>query len=228
MILDPTNQFIWHIAAHCDLAGKTVLEVGCGKGRVTLELARHARKVVAVDPDEGLLQAARSLVAAENVEFIRCGGESLAFAEKSFDLVVYSLSLHHIPADYMQESLRQAAKLLRDGGEMIVIEPGDNGTLIEAEERFGVGDGDERTAKEAAQRELRGLGWTVGETIRFRTLFYFDHQLDFLENLLPGHQDKPAQLVREIGAFLDRHRADGRIELDAQRWMNVLRQPGPL
>lgn len=90
MILDPTDQFIRHIAAHCDIKGKTVLEVGCGKGRVTVELARHARKVVAVDPDESLLQAARSLVGADNVEFVLCGGESLFFPESSFDIVVYS------------------------------------------------------------------------------------------------------------------------------------------
>lgn len=227
MILDPTDQFIGHIAAHCDIKGKTVLEVGCGKGRVTVELARHARKVVAVDPDESLLQAARSLVGADNVEFVLCGGESLFFPESSFDIVVYSLSLHHIPLNYMQDSLRQASKLLGAEGKIVVIEPGDNGTLIEAEERFGVGDGDERAAKKAAQRELCELGWAVGETVRFQTLFYFEHEADFLENLLPGHRHKPAQLLREIGAFLDRYRADGRIILDADRRMNVLSQPHP-
>ncbi len=53
------------------------------------------------------------------------------------------------------------------------IEPGAEGTLIEAETRFDVGDGDERPAKKAAQAALRRFGgWRIGETVRFRTLFH--------------------------------------------------------
>lgn len=224
MILDPTNQFIAHITSHCDIIGKVILEVGCGRGRITRDLARLARKVVAIDPDEGALRVARSQVVADNVEFVRCGGESLEFPENSFDLVVYSLSLHHLPLDFMRDSLLQAARLLRGDGKIVVIEPGDDGTLIEAEERFGVGDGNERLEKEAAQGALRSLaGWGMGETVRFRTLFYFDGLEDFLDNLLPDWRLKPEASVREIGAYVTAHAKDGRIILHADRRMNILR-----
>lgn len=222
MILDPTGQFIRHITAHCDIDNKTILEVGCGTGRITADLARHARKVVAIDPDEGALQAAWSRIGAGNVEFVRCGGESLEFPENSFDLAVYSLSLHHLPAASMLGSLLQAARLLRGDGKIVVIEPGDNGTLIEAEERFGVGDGNERMAKDAAQGALRSLaGWRMGEKVRFQTLFYFEHSEDFLDNLLPDWRHKPQALIRGIEDYLAVYTKDGKIVMDADRRMNV-------
>lgn len=225
MILDPTGQFIRHITGQCDISGRDILEIGCGSGRITLDLARHARRVVAIDPDGAALRAARSGISGANVEFIRCGGESLAFPEHTFDLVVYSLSLHHLPIGCMLKSLMQAARLLREKGEIVVIEPGMEGTLIEAEERFGVGDGDEREEKEAALRAMGGLaGWEMGETIHFQTLFYFADERDFLESLLPEYRRVPKERIREIGHFLQTHEKDGRIVLHAGRRLNVLKR----
>lgn len=225
MILDPTGQFIKNITEQCDITGKEILEIGCGSGRITRDLAKYARKVVAIDPDERALQVAQAGITHENVEFIRCSGESLPFAENTFDLVIYSLSLHHIPSTYMRKSLQQAVRLLREDGFLIVIEPGSEGTLIEAEERFGVGDGNERDAKEAARRVMRNLtGWNSGETVHFQTLFSFAEEKDFLENLLPEYRRKPEALIREIGCFLQTHEEHGRIVLYADRKMNVLKR----
>ncbi|MBI1919598.1 MAG: class I SAM-dependent methyltransferase [Geobacter sp.] len=223
MILDPTDQFIRHITAHCYVDGKTILEVGCGRGRITCDLARLAWKVVAIDPDEGALQAARSQVAADNVEFVRCGGEAMLFPESSFDLVIYSLSLHHLPVDWMQKSLEQAARLLRDGGKIIVIEPGGEGTLIEAEERFGVGCGNERAAKSAARKAVVSMAeLNSSAPIRFRTLFHFADRDDFMSSLLPGHGTKPPEYLEAITDFLEGHREGERIALWADRVMFVI------
>jgi len=86
MILDPTGQFIKNITEQCDITGKEILEIGCGSGRITRDLAKYARKVVAIDPDERALQVAQAGITHENVEFIRCSGEALPFAENTFDL----------------------------------------------------------------------------------------------------------------------------------------------
>ncbi len=75
-------------------------------------------------------------------------------------------------------------------------EPGTGGTLIEAEERFGVGDGDERRQKIAADSALDALeGWKRGENIYFQTFCYFESQKDFMDNLLPRNQEKPEALL---------------------------------
>src|SRR6266540_1751284 len=219
MILDPTNQFISRITSHCDITDKSILEVGCGRGRITGDLAQYARRVTAVDPDAGALDAARSQVVAANVEFICCSGEVLPLPRNSFDLAIFSLSLHHIPVGAMEESLIEAASLLNEKGKIIIIEPGMDGTLIEAEERFGIGDGNERPAKKAAQHAMQRMtGLSIGKSIRFHTLFYFADLSDFLDNMAPGW--RPKSFIDEIGTFLERHRIGDRVVLYADRKMN--------
>jgi len=223
VISDPTGQCIRHIIRHCDITDKTVLIVGCGKVRVTEDLARHTRKIKALDPDEKALAAAKARIASGDVEFSRGGGDTLEFPEQSFDIVIYPLSLHHIPVHAMQSSLKQAAGLLREEGKIIVIEPGAGGTLIESEERFCVGDGNERGKKEAAQSALESLdGWEKGANIHFQTFFHFDSRKDFLDNLLPWHRLIPESTLHGIGSFLKMHQENGRIILYADRKMNIL------
>ncbi len=223
MLQDPTNEYIRTITAHCDLTGKEVLEVGCGTGRITRDLARHARRVVAVDPDEGALAKARSAGPAANVQFLPMPDGVLDFPPASFDVVIYTLSLHHVPLDRMNESLRAAADLLREGGVIVVVEPGDGGTFTEAKERFGVGSGDERPGREAAIRAMHGLhGWTVGETVLFLVRFLFADEDDFIAAKLPGFGAKPEAYQREVREFLARNRTPEGVVLDAGRRLNVL------
>jgi SAM-dependent methyltransferase len=223
MILDPTNQFIHHISRHCSLAGATLLEIGCGRGRITADLADHARRVVATDPDAAALATARQAITAPQVEFIRTSGQDLDFPTASFDVVIYSLSLHHIPLASMGDSLRQASTLLKPGGSLVVIEPGDEGSLIEAEQRFGVGCGDEREAKAAAVQAMHGLnGWSMAPPVCFQTLFHFDDEQDFLTNLQPDHQDKSDAWRHEVTSFLAGHRKAHVLTLYAERRMYQL------
>lgn len=221
MRLDPTDRFIRHITRACELDGRAVLEIGCGSGRITRDLASRAREVVAVDPDGGALDRARAQVAAGNVRFLRATAETLDVPGRTFDAAVFSLSLHHVPAGAMDASLVNAARHVRYGGRIVVIEPGDEGTLIDAETRFDVGDGDERPAKAAAERALRQLpGWTVVEQVRFTTLFHFQDEADFLEHLPP--RGAPSGPDDALHAFLESHRRRDRIVLWAERRMTVL------
>src|SRR5256885_16767525 len=62
-----------------DLAGRTVLDVGTGRGRLALALAPRSRRVVGIDRDEVVLtDARRAAVAAglTNVEFIGLDAEA--------------------------------------------------------------------------------------------------------------------------------------------------------
>ncbi|RNC72689.1 MAG: class I SAM-dependent methyltransferase [Desulfuromonadales bacterium] len=225
MIQDPTGEYIRTITAHCDLTGKEVLEVGCGSGRITRDLARHAARVVAVDSDERALAKARVAVPAANVRFLPMPDGVLDFPLASFDLVIYTLSLHHVPIHRMNESLRAAAGLLREGGVIVVVEPGAGGSFTEAKERFGAGSGDERPAQEAAIQAMHGLdGWTVGETIPFRVRFLFADEDDFISAKLPGFAEKPEAYRRELREFLARYRVPEGVVLDAGRRLNVLRR----
>jgi SAM-dependent methyltransferase len=223
VIQDPTDQYIATILSQCDITGLDVLEIGCGKGRITRDLAKYAKRVVATDPDALALEKAQTLVAAGNVTFVHepCGVPVLP--PGSFDAALYTLSLHHVPADEMSASLSATADLLIKNGVIIVVEPGDTGTFTMAKERFGAGSGDERPAREAAIAALHALDrWTLGETILFRTFFQFDDDDDFLVNLLPGYRQQPDSFVEEVRLFLSQYRTEEGIILDAERRLNVL------
>jgi SAM-dependent methyltransferase len=223
VIQDPKNQYIATILSQCDITGLEVLEIGCGNGRITRDLAKYAKRVVATDPDAFALEKAQTLVAAGNVTFIHEPGGVPGLSAGSFDAALYTLSLHHVPVKEMSASLTATANLLKKNGVIIVVEPGDNGTFTKAKERFGAGSGDESPAREAAIAAMRTLdGWSVGETILFRTLFQFDDDDDFLINLLPGYRQQPDSIVEELRHFLSQNHTEEGIILDAERRLNLL------
>ena len=192
---------------------------------VTRDLARHARHLVASDPDSDALKTARAAVAADNVDFMATPAGMPDLPVGSFDVVIYTLSLHHIPIAEMSGSLHRAAALLKNDGVIMVVEPGEKGSFTLAKEQFGAGSGDERPAKEAAIRAMQTLdGWTMGEALYFYTRFQFDNEEDFFDTMLPGYRQQPENFVQAVTAFLSLHRTANGIILDAERRLNLLRR----
>jgi SAM-dependent methyltransferase len=95
---------------------RLTLEVGCGEGRVTRDLARRGHRVVAVDATDKLIRLARD--ADPDNHYLRCDAATLPFADSSFDLAVFYNSLMDI--DDMEGAVRETARVLRSGGAMCV------------------------------------------------------------------------------------------------------------
>jgi SAM-dependent methyltransferase len=91
-----------------------VLDVGCGPGALTAELARRARpeRVTAVDPSEEYIAAVRER--HPGVEVIRAPAEDLPFGDGSFDATLAQLVVHVI--DDPVGGLREIARVTRAGG----------------------------------------------------------------------------------------------------------------
>lgn len=101
--------------------GLDVLEIGCGTGLRTLWLAERARSVLALDLSEGMLEVARARVRSPRVDFRRHDlTEPWPAADASFDLVVDALVLEHLPD--LAFVFREAARVLRPGGRMVLCE----------------------------------------------------------------------------------------------------------
>lgn len=94
------------------------LDFGCGVGRLSAALARHAEEVVAVDIAAPMLAEARRLDrSGGRCRFVLNTEPDLAFlADGSVDLVYSSLVLQHLPPGYARRYLAEFARVLAPGG----------------------------------------------------------------------------------------------------------------
>lgn len=100
-----------------------VLDVACGPGIVTVELAASARSVVALDLTPQMLAKARERCERadrRNVTFKQGSATELPFPDNSFDAVVTRLSFHHI--EDPRKVLGEMARVVRVGGTVVVAD----------------------------------------------------------------------------------------------------------
>ena len=94
MIIDPEER---ELTALMDMlpavSACRVLEIGCGDGRLTRRYASRVGSVLAIDPDEALIQASRVSGLDPNVDVRTSSYDRLGLPEKSVDAVIFSWSL---------------------------------------------------------------------------------------------------------------------------------------
>jgi ubiquinone/menaquinone biosynthesis C-methylase UbiE len=107
--------------------GEQVLDVGCGTGTLAMEVARHvgrAGRVAGVDPSSEQIARARSKAARRNVPIDFQIGviEHLAFPDSTFDVVLSTLMMHHLPASLKRQGLAEIARVLKPGGRLVIAD----------------------------------------------------------------------------------------------------------
>src|SRR4030067_2596556 len=109
--------------------GERVLDVGCGTGVLTRRAAEAvglSGKAVGIDTAPKMIAMARKNASAErsNAEFRIAVIEDLPFEDNSFDCVLSSLMLHHLPPDLKLLGLGQVKRVLRTGGRLVLVDIG--------------------------------------------------------------------------------------------------------
>jgi ubiquinone/menaquinone biosynthesis C-methylase UbiE len=99
-----------------ELRGRRVLEVGCGTGNISLELARRGARLVGLDLSFPMLTLAERKARREGLPltFIRGAAGSLPLADAALDGVISILALDFIPD--RAGALREMVRVLRPGG----------------------------------------------------------------------------------------------------------------
>lgn len=107
--------------------GERVLEVGCGTGvltRLAAQAVGTSGHAAGIDPSYAMLLVARQTAVREasRAEFKVAAIERLPFEPRTFDVVLSSLMLHHLPPDVKRIGLHEVYHVLKPGGRLLVVD----------------------------------------------------------------------------------------------------------
>jgi len=100
-----------------------VADLGCGEGYLTMEAARWASRVIAVDRSEAVLGRAKALARrrrVSNVVWKKGELERLPLADGAVDVAMLSQALHH--ANDPARAVAEAARVTAPGGRVLLLD----------------------------------------------------------------------------------------------------------
>jgi ArsR family transcriptional regulator len=109
-----------------------IADLGCGEGYLTIEAARFAKRVIAVDRSDAMLARAKTLAAQRlgrrasartalaGIEWKRGEIEKLPLDDASVDVAMLSQALHH--AANPSHALAEAVRIVRPGGRVLILD----------------------------------------------------------------------------------------------------------
>ena len=98
---------------------ETVVDLGCGSGYLTVEMAKVALQAVGVDTNSYMSQVKVPVSLRRRLQFQQASGDRLPFGDETFDCVLASEVLPMIPD--AGRFLCEAYRVLRPGGRLVVV-----------------------------------------------------------------------------------------------------------
>ena len=206
--------------------GPRALDIGCGEGKFTRGLAQIYANVKGIDVKANKIAEAQAAADAEGVKvtFQTASGEAIPDADGSFDTVIFSNSLHHMPSP--SKALVEALRVLKQGGALYVMEPVPSGNYHDATCLVN----DETEVRTQAYGDMRALaGVREVEEIMYRGRRVFVDFDEWKEDQIDRDVKRKAkfdaqpELVRE--RFLSNaDKTDGKLGFDQVYRVNLLRK----
>ena len=163
-----------------------VLDYGCGPGFLAKEVAKSVRRVYACDISQGVLECAKIINAAENVEYIRADTRELnTIADGSLDVIYSFAVIQHVTDQILGDILNTCTRKLKPGGQLV----------------FQVQLEDPQLRSEAEWRA--DTSWR--RTLRYRYgLHFFGRTSEFFQDEAAKHGFRNVR-IRYIGNMVDHH-----------------------
>ena len=206
-------------------AGERVLDVGCGSGAVTREIARRVGSrgvAVGLDPSPALLAVARQLAkeagVGDRIEFREGDALRLPFPDGSFDAVVCVTVLSHVPRG--ETAIPEFARVLRPGGRLGVFDLDTDMTAFTHPDRVLT-----RRIVAAASDAMAVNGWLVRQLpllfqqagladVRARGFFPIETET---QTFYASMADRCAEAAVKMGAVT---------ESESRAWLKAFRDQG--
>ena len=211
--IDPEGAELETLERFVSLGWDRLLDVGCGDGRLTTRLAKSAKETIGIDPVAADVERGWRTIPPglrPRMTLAVGAGEHLPFSYGAFEMVFFSWSLCCMASTArMQESLREAWRVLRPEGYLVNLQPslyqpfarGVLTYLITGEPRDLVVDegsalvSDARFALEYITH-YDGKFDLLGEA-EFEVRTYYDTEEELLERLILGREEAYTALSEE-------------------------------
>lgn len=107
--------------------GEAALDVGCGTGTLAIAAKRRvgtAGKVHGIDASPEMVDRAKRKAAKSGADvlFQTAVVEALPFTDGSFDAVLSTLMLHHLPRPVREQCAREMRRVLKPGGRVLAVD----------------------------------------------------------------------------------------------------------
>ncbi len=151
------------------LAGRQVLDLGCGVGRMSAFLASLGARMVAVDNAAGMLARCRARLGGTPAALAQGEASRLPIADASLDAGVCVGLLEHLPAGVRRAALGELARVVRPGGRLALVANNSESELLRRPDdnphrrgtQFENGYFCEVVGSAEVVATLAALGWTA-------------------------------------------------------------------
>jgi ubiquinone/menaquinone biosynthesis C-methylase UbiE len=126
MIVDLQNREEGILVGLIKPKGKRILEIGCGEGRVSFLLAKHAENYLAIDSSVSSINKAISQITPKlkkRIDFEVAFAAKLPLPAQSVDVVFMMFSFHEISVQEQGIVLIESLRVLKSGGKIIIVDP---------------------------------------------------------------------------------------------------------
>ncbi len=114
---------------------KSVLDVGCGTGNLSLEIVRRlpfGGHVIGIDAGERMVTLAKNKLhnAQSPIQFLRVSAGNISFKDEVFNCVFNVFLLHHLPMELKIAAFNEMYRVLKKGGELVTVDVDKPSTLL--------------------------------------------------------------------------------------------------
>lgn len=130
----PTDRDLLKVALQYGKPKSMILDIGCGRGLLAMQLAENGFSVLGIDTQESIIIKNNDEVKNRNL-IGKCGfmvgsGLSIPFADKSFDVIIDSGFMHHLYAFEYPAYKKELLRIMKPSGIVISLTFSHNTSML--------------------------------------------------------------------------------------------------